>query len=334
MNYHEALNNKVIVITGASGGVGRAAARAFARYNTKIALLARGAEGLESARGEVEASGSEALVILTDVADPVQVERAAKLVEDKWGKIDVWVNNAMLSVFSPFMEMTPEEFKRVTETTYLGAAYGTMAALKRMKPRNEGTIILVGSALAFRGIPLQSAYCGAKHAVKGFFESVSSELLHERSGVHICMVHLPALNTPHFDWVKSKLDRKPKPVGKIYQPEVAAEAIVFIAAHRRRSLVVGSTTAMTIAGSRLFPKLGDIISARYGYEGQLSPEPETPGKPDNLWEPVNEDRGAHGRFDDQAVNTSIQYRISINRKKLLWAASVVLLGAAIVKLMR
>lgn len=331
MNYHEALKNKVVVITGASAGVGRAAARAFAKYETRIALLARGREGLEGAQREVEEAGSEAMVILTDVADPEQVERAAKLTVDKWGVIDIWVNNAMASVFSPFTEMTPEEFKRVTDVTYLGQVYGVMAALKRMKPRNQGAIVLVGSALAYRGIPLQSAYCGAKHGVEGFFDSVRSELLHDKCDVHVCMVQLPALNTTQFSWVKTRFDRKPKPMGKIYQPEVAADAILYMALHRRRSIYVGYTTAKAIIGNKLFPGFGDKVLAKQGYDGQLTDQPEEPDRKDNLWNPVPEDRGAHGEFDEQAKEVSAQYWLSRNKKKLGIAASVTLLGLAFLK---
>ncbi len=240
---------EVVVVTGASAGVGRATVRAFARQGARIGLLARGRAGLEGARRDVEALGGEALVLPTDVADAGAVERAAEAVERTFGPIDVWVNDAMCSVFSPAKQMTPDDYKRVTEVTYLGFVYGTLAALKRMLPRDRGIIVQVGSALAYRGIPLQSAYCGAKHAIQGFTESVRCELIHDKSNVKITMVQMPALNTPQFDWVKSRLPRKPQPVPPIYQPEVAADAIVYAAHHYRREYYVGGSTAVVITGS-------------------------------------------------------------------------------------
>ena len=241
----------VVVITRASAGVGRAAVRAFARNGADIGLLARGIHGLAAAEREVEAEGRRALAVPTDVADAGDVEQAAARIERELGPIDVWVNNAMVSVFSPVSELTPEEVRRVTEVTYLGVVYGTMAALKRMLPRDHGSIVQVGSALAYRGIPLQAAYCGAKHAVQGFTESLRCELLHDRSRVHVSMVHLPAMNTPQFDWVRSRLPRRPQPVPPIYQPEVAAEAIIWAAAHRRREISVGAPTVAAIWGNKL-----------------------------------------------------------------------------------
>ena len=313
---NQALRGKVVVVTGASAGVGRATAREFAQYGTKIALLARGKDGLEAARQEAEAAGSQALVIPTDVADPQQVEDAAARVEQELGPIDVWVNNAMNSVFSPFKEMNPEEYKRVTEVTYLGQVYGTMVALKRMLPRNQGSIVLVGSALAYRGIPLQSAYCGAKHGIEGFFDSVRSELMHDKSNVKITMVQLPALNTTQFGWVKTRLPHKARPMGTIFQPEVAARAIVFAATHNRREVFVGYPTVQTIIGNKIAPWFADWVLAKTGYQGQQTDEPLSPDRPHNLWEPVAEDRGAHGDFDQQAHNFSFQLWATENRVSL------------------
>ncbi len=323
----QALRGKAVVITGASAGVGRATVREFAQYGTKIALLARGKDGLEAARQEAEAAGSQALVIPTDVADPQQVEDAASRVEQELGPIDVWVNNAMNSVFSPFKEMTPEEYKRVTEVTYLGQVYGTMAALKRMLPRNQGSIVLVGSALAYRGIPLQSAYCGAKHGIEGLFYSVRSELMHDKSNVKITMVQLPALNTTQFGWVKTRLPNKAKPMGTIFQPEVAARAIVFAATHNRREVFVGYPTVQTIIGNKLAPWFADWVLAKTGYQGQQTDEPLSPDRQDNLWKPVPGDQGAHGDFDQQAHNFSLQLWVTENRAPL--AAGALVAAAAL-----
>src|SRR5512145_2901551 len=248
---------EIVVITGASAGVGRATVRAFARRGAHIGLIARGRDGLEGARQEVEALGGKALVLPTDVADADQVEAAAAAVEEQLGPIDIWINNGMVSVFSPIKEMTCEEFRRVTEVTYLGYVYGTLAALKHMLPRDRGVIVQVGSALAYRGIPLQAAYCGAKHAVQGFNDSLRCELLHDGSNVRLTMVQLPALNTPQFSWVKSRLPRKPQPVPPIFQPEVAAEAILWAAHQRRAEVYVGWPSAKAIVGNKLAPRLAD-----------------------------------------------------------------------------
>src|SRR5213596_4383549 len=256
---------QVVVVTGASAGVGRATVRAFERQNADVGLLARGCDGLEAARAEVEALGGRALVLPTDVADADQVERAADRVERELGPIDVWVNNAMVSVFSPVKELQADEYKRVTDVTYLGVVYGTLAALKRMLPRDRGVIVQVGSALAYRAIPLQSAYCGAKHGIKGFTESIRGELLHDRSHVRITMVHMPALNTPQFHWVLSRLPNKPQPVPPIYQPEVAAEAILWAARHDRPEVWAGGTTVATLLANRVAPRLLDRYLARAGY---------------------------------------------------------------------
>src|SRR5437867_9316879 len=258
----------VVAITGASAGVGRATARAFALRGADVALLARGLDGLEAARREVEDEGCRALAIQVDVAHADQVEAAAARIERELGAIDVWVNNAMVAVFSPVKELTPDEIHRVIEVTYLGVVYGTLAALKRMLPRDRGSIVQVGSALAYRGIPLQAAYCGAKHAMQGFTESLRCELLHDGSGVHVSMVHLPAMNTPQFDWVKSRLPREPQPVPPIYQPEIAADTIVWASTARRREISVGATTVATVLSNRVVPGMLDRYLGWTGYESQ------------------------------------------------------------------
>jgi NAD(P)-dependent dehydrogenase (short-subunit alcohol dehydrogenase family) len=297
---------QVVVITGAGSGVGRATARAFAREGSAIALVARGEDALGATAEEVEQAGGTAIVVPTDMADPDQVEVAARMAEATFGSIDVWVNNAMTSVFAPVWDIEPEEFHRVTEVTYLGVVYGTMAALRRMRTRDRGAIVQVGSALAYRGIPLQSAYCGAKHAIQGFTDSLRTELLHEGSGVAVTMVQLPALNTPQFDVVRSHLPRKAQPVPPIYQPEVAARAIVHAARHpRRRERWVGGSTVLTILGNRLAPWALDRYLARTGFESQMTDQPEI-SRRDNLFEPIPGDRGAHGRFDDRAHGRSLQ----------------------------
>src|SRR3954469_3913912 len=289
---------KVVVVTGASAGAGRAAVRLFARKGADVALIARGKDGLEAAKREVESYGRRALVLPTDVSDADAVEKAADSAEYELGPIDVWVNVAMVSVFSPFLEMTPAEFKRVTEVTYLGYVYGTMSALKRMQTRNRGTIVQVGSALAYRSIPLQAAYCGAKHGIAGFTDSIRSELEHQNSKVHITMVHLPAMNTPQFDWCRTKLPGNPQPVPPIYQPEVAARAIVWASSHRRREVYVGWPTVKAIYGQQVAPSYADRYLAKNAYDGQQTTEPVSPQRPDNLFEPAEGDYSAHGRFDD------------------------------------
>jgi NAD(P)-dependent dehydrogenase (short-subunit alcohol dehydrogenase family) len=296
---------RVVVVTGASAGVGRATARAFGAEGDRVALLARGTEGLDAASAEVREAGGEALAISTDVADPEAVEAAAERVERELGPIDVWVNDAMATVFSPFSEIEPEEYRRSTEVTYLGCVWGTRAALGRMVPRDRGVVVQVGSALAFRGIPLQAPYCGAKHAIQGFSESVRAELLHERSGVRLSMIHLPALNTPQFEVGRTKLPRHPQPVPPIYQPEVAAEAIVWISSHNRRQLYVGGPTIKTVLGNRVAPAFLDRYLARKAYDAQQTEEPVSPGRPDNLFEPVPGDHGTHGRFGEGARTRSI-----------------------------
>jgi short-subunit dehydrogenase len=304
---------EVVIITGASAGVGRATARRFGHRKARVGLLARGKEGLERAKAEVEASGGEALALAVDVANAGQVEEAAAAVEARFGPIDVWINNAMASVFSPIKDTTPEEFRRVTEVTYLGYVYGTLAALRRMLPRDQGTIVQVGSALAYRGIPLQAAYCGAKHAIQGFCDSLWAELLHDGSRVHLTMVQMPALNTPQFSWVKSRLPRKPQPVPPIFQPEVAAEAIDYAAHHRRREIYVGWPTVKAIVGNKIAAGYADHYLARHGYEAQQYDGVSAGDRPDNLWNPLPGDHGAHGEFDSRASERSIQLWATTHR---------------------
>jgi NAD(P)-dependent dehydrogenase (short-subunit alcohol dehydrogenase family) len=288
--------------------VGRAAARAFARAGADLALIARGVDRLEAARREAEEAGVRAIAVSADVGDPDQVEAAAERAESELGPIDVWVNNAMATIFAPVVDISPEEFKRATEVTYLGTVNGTMSALRRMHPRNRGTIVQVGSALAYRAIPLQAAYCGAKHAIKGFTDSLRCELMHEKSAVRVTMVQLPALNTPQFDWARSRMERRAQPVPPIYQPEIAAEAIVFAAAHPRRELYVGGTTVLTIAGQRIAPWLGDRYLARAGFDSQQTDERERE-RADNLFQPVPGDHGARGRFTERSKGRSIQFEL-------------------------
>ena len=316
-----------VVITGASYGVGRATARAFGARGDRVALLARGRENLEAAREELERSGAQALVVPTDVADAEAVEAAAAGVEDRLGPIDVWVNSAMATVFAPLAETTPEEFRRATEVTYLGYVYGTMAALRRMRPRDRGTIVQVGSALSYRAIPLQSAYCGAKFAIRGFTDALRSELLHEGSNVRLTMVQLPALNTPQFSVGRTRLPRHPQPVPPIYQPEVAADAIVWAAEHARREVWVGGSTVATILGNKLLPGLADRYLARAGYESQQTDELVPPGRADNLFEPVPGERGAHGVYGEQALARSLQLEASKRRGVIALAAVAGVAGA-------
>ncbi|PYQ64193.1 MAG: short-chain dehydrogenase [Acidobacteria bacterium] len=320
-------NPEIVVVTGASAGVGRATVRAFAEQGAHIGLIARNREALENARQEVEAMGGRALALPTDVADNEAVEAAAARVEAELGPIDVWVNNAMCSVFSPVKEMKPEEYKRVTDVTYLGYVWGTLAALRRMLPRDRGAIVQVGSALAYRGIPLQSAYCAAKHAIQGFCDSLRAELLHDGSRVHICMVQMPALNTPQFSWVKSRLPRKPQPVPPIFQPEVAARAIVYAAHHRRREIYVGWPTVKAVVGNKMAAGYADHYLARHGYDAQQYDGFADPDRPNNLWEPVPGDHGAHGQFDDRATYHSPQLWSNLHRGILAAVGAVGLAGA-------
>jgi NAD(P)-dependent dehydrogenase (short-subunit alcohol dehydrogenase family) len=319
---------RVVVITGASAGIGRATAREFAKRGYDIGLLARGKDGLAAARDEVEAMGCRAVALSIDVADEPSVDAAAETIEQQLGPIDIWVNNAMASILAPFAEVTPEEFRRVTEVTYLGYVWGTRAALRRMRPRDRGVIIQVGSVLAYRAIPLQSAYCGAKHAIRGFTESVRCELLHDRSRVRLSLVELPGVNTPQFDWMRNRMPRKSQPVGAVYQPEVAARAIVWAAHHHRRELYVGAPTIEGIVGDKLAPGLLDRYVASTVWEGHQRQEPEDPQRPDNLWSPVPGDLGAEGPFTERAKSRSVQLWMTTHRKWLGMAAAVA--GVAIV----
>ena len=316
------------MVTGASAGVGRATARAFGARGDRIALLARGEDGLNAARREVEEAGGTGLPIPTDVADPDQVEAAAQRAEQELGPIDVWVNDAMTSIFAPTWEIAPDEFRRATEVTYLGFVWGTMTALRRMRARDRGAIVQVGSALAYRGIPLQSAYCGAKHAVEGFTESLRTELLNEGSNVAVTMVQLPALNTPQFETVRTRLPRHPRPVAPVYQPEVAAKAIVWAADHPRREIKVGASTAITVAGNKLLPGFGDWYLARTAVDGQQTQDPVNGDRPDNLFAPVPGDHGAHGRFGDEAKPRSAQLWLTTHKGVLAAGAGVAAAAAA------
>lgn len=314
------VERKVVVITGASAGLGRASARLFAQKGWDVGLLARGREGLEAARREVEGLGRRAAVVSVDVADADAVEAAADEVERVLGPIDCWISNAMASVISPVKELKVEEVRRVTEVTYLGAVYGIMAALKRMLPRDRGVIIQVGSALAYRSIPLQAPYCGAKHALQGFLESLRCELLHDKSNVRVSMVHPSGLNTPHFDWVRSRLAFRNQPVPPIYQPEVAARAILWAAEHHVREMNVGYKTALAIVAGHFFPGLMDRYAAKVGYAAQQTDEPAGP-RQDNLFEPVPGDHGAHGSFDERAHSSSLHLWYGKNRVKALTGAA-------------
>ncbi len=314
------MKNEVVVVTGASAGLGRAIARHFGSHGARVGLLARGVDGLEGAKREIESSGGKALILPTDVADPDAIERAAAAVVSEFGAINIWVNNAMASVFSPVKEMEPKEYKRVTEVTYLGVVYGTLCALKRMLPRDEGTIVQVGSALAYRSIPLQSAYCAAKHAIAGFTDSLRCELIHDRSNIRLTMVQMPALNTPQFGWVKSRLKHKAQPVPPIFEPEVGAKAVYWAAHHDRREVYVGSPTVAAIVGNKIAPGLLDYYLARTGFKSQQTDEAEDPNRPNNLWSPVPGDHGARGTFTNGAHEKSYELEASLNRP---WIAAAI-----------
>jgi NADP-dependent 3-hydroxy acid dehydrogenase YdfG len=320
---------EVVVITGASAGVGRATAQVFARAGAHIGLLARGADGLEATRRDVEAAGGKGLIQSVDVARPEEVEAAAQAIEETFGLIDIWINNAMATIFAPFHAISAEEFRRATEVTYLGTVYGTMAALRRMRLRDRGMIVQVGSALAYRSIPLQSAYCGAKHAIRGFTDSLRSELIHDRSRVRLTMVQLPGLNTPQFDWARNRMPQKAQPIPPIYQPEVAAEAIYWAAHHDRRELFVGLSSVKAILGNKLAPGILDKYLATAAVTGQQTGEPADPTRADNLTAPLPGDHGAHGRFDDRARTHSPQLWATAHRPWLA-AATAGLAGLALV----
>jgi len=331
-------SSQTIVLTGASAGVGRATAREFAKRGARIALVARNEDALHAAAEEVRRDGGTPLVIPADVADAEQVEAAAERAEAELGPIDVWVNDAMASVFARVWEIDPAEFERVTQVTYLGAVYGTMAALKRMRPRERGAIVQVGSALAYRGIPLQSAYCGSKHGIKGFTESLRTELMAEKSGVRVTMVHLPGLNTTQFGLVRTRLPRTPRPVAPVYQPEIAARAIVHAADHpQRRAYWVGGSTALAIVGNRIAPWFADWYLAKTAIKGQQTDHTadEHRKRTDYLFEPVPGDHGSHGSFDDEAKRHSPQALLSRHRgAAVAGAAGMAAAGAAAVLLRR
>jgi NAD(P)-dependent dehydrogenase (short-subunit alcohol dehydrogenase family) len=314
--------SEVVVVTGASGGVGRAIAHAFGKRGAHVALLARGEPALQGVKAEVERAGGRALVVPTDVADHEAVEAAAERVERELGPIDVWVNDAMATVFARVADIQPHEFRRATEVTYLGTVHGTMAALRRMTARDRGVIIQVGSALSYRAIPLQAAYCGAKFAIRGFTDALRVELRHDRSHVRITMVQLPGLNTPQFNWGRSKLPDHPQPVPPIYQPEIAAEGVYWAAHHRRRELWIGYSTVQAIVGGTIAPSLADWYLARTGFSGQqISDRPVSPDRPDNLLKPQPQLASTHGMFDAQAKTSSPQLWVSTHRR-MLGAAAV------------
>ena len=317
------------VVTGASAGLGRAIAHEFARNGAKVGLIARDHGALDATAEEVERLGGRALAIAADVSDAAAVEQAAAKFEDELGPIDTWVNDAMVSVFSPVKEMQPEEYRRVTEVTYLGFVYGTLAALRRMLARDRGTIVQVGSALAYRSIPLQSAYCASKHAIVGFTDSLRCELFHDRSNVKVTVVQMPAMNTPQFTWVKSRLPRKPQPVPPIFEPEVGARVVVHaaLASNPRREYWVGASTVKAIVGQKFIPGLLDRYLGDSGYDSQQRDEPDSPDRPNNLWKPVENHRGAHGPFDSQSHKRSVEVQLDLNRNWIVGALGVI--GAGI-----
>ncbi|HEX9321907.1 MAG TPA: SDR family oxidoreductase [Xanthobacteraceae bacterium] len=320
---------RTVVVTGASAGIGRAVALAFARRGWQIGLIARSKHGLDGARKEIELAGGQAMAISADVADADAIFTAADQINERWGGIDVWVNNAMATIFSPFAEISPAEYRRATEVTYLGYVFGTMAALRCMRPRNRGTIVQVGSALSYRAIPLQSAYCGAKFAIRGFTEALRSELRHQRSGIRITMVQLPAVNTPQFDWARNKLPFRLQPVPPIHQPEAVAEAILRASQKAPRELWVGFTTIQAILGNMVLPGLLDRWLARRGYDGQLTSEPELSVRAGNLFAPVADMHAAHGRFDDRARGRVSALNPAVLRSAIP-AAALIIIAAAII----
>lgn len=320
------MQNEVVVITGASAGLGRATAREFGRHGARVGLVARGIDGLEAAKREIESAGGSAMVLPLDVADANAIDKAAESVEREFGPINIWVNNAMASVFSPVKKMKAEEYKRVTEVTYLGVVYGTQAALRRMLPRNRGMIVQVGSALAYRSIPLQSAYCAAKHAIAGFTDSLRCELIHDKSNVQVTMVQMPALNTPQFGWVKSRLKHKAQPVPPIFQPEVGARVIYWAAHHSRREIYAGWPTVEAIIGNKLAPGWLDYYLGKTGFDSQQTSQPEDPNRANNLWKPLDGDYGAHGTFDSKARAHSWEVQASFGRG---WIGAGLMIATAV-----
>lgn len=323
-----AVRNSIVVVSGASAGLGRAIAVAFARRGCRIGLIARDRHRLNAAANEVRAAGGHALTLPLDVADADAVEDAAARVEDEFGPMDIWINSAMATVYSPFARMKADEFRRVTEVTYLGTVHGTLAALKRMRQRDRGTIIQIGSSLAYRSIPLQSAYCGAKAAIRGFTDSLRSELIHDDSAIRLSMVQMPAINTPQFDWARNHMTKRPRPVAPILQPEPMAEAVVRAAETAPRELWVDPSTVKTILGAMVAPALLDRMLATKAWEGELDDEPDRPGRPDNLFQPVPGDWAAHGRFDDEAETKAY----SFSEGSLRLAAVTLALGLAALSL--
>lgn len=323
-------NKDIVVITGASAGLGRAITREFAKNGARVVCLARGKSRLEDTKKEVEKMGGEILTFSVDVANAVQVEAVASEVEEKWGAIDIWINNAMVGMLSPVKDMKPEEFQRILEVNYLGQVYGTLAALKRMLPRNRGSIVLVGSALAYRGIPLQSAYCASKHAVRGFFESLRTELLHDNSDIKVSMPQLPAMNTPQFSWMRNKMPNEPQPMGTVYQPELAARAIYYSAYHDVREFDVTGSSLMLILGNKIMPGIIDRFLAKNGYKGQQSDQ-KAEERPDNLFEPVEGSYGAHGRFDKKAKSSSVQVKLREHKNLAAVVVAALLIAGALLK---
>ncbi len=322
----EKKTGRVVVVTGGSAGVGRATVRAFAMEGARVGVIARDTAGLHAAAREVETLGGKGLAVAADVANADQVEAAAARIEEELGPIDVWVNNAMTTIFAPLNDITPEEFKRATEVTYLGTVYGTMSALRRMLARNSGRIIQVGSALAYRSIPLQSAYCGAKHAIAGFTDSLRTELIHDRRNIHLTMVQLPAMNTPQFTWCRSKMPGQPQPVPPIFQPEVAAERIVWASHHNRREVFVGAPTVLAIEANKIAPGVADDYLGHTGFDSQQTPEKVPANRPDNLFEPLPGDFGAHGMFGNRAHEQAATTWLG-NHKGLTALASAAAIGA-------
>lgn len=326
MEREHKLEGSVAVVTGASAGVGRAVALQLARSKAKIALIGRDLQSLEDVRAEIESRGASALSVAIDVANANEMFAAAVEIEQKLGPIALWINNAMVTVFSPVSELAPHEFRRVTDVTYLGSVFGTMAALRAMRPRDAGTIVQVGSALAYRAIPLQSAYCGAKHAVRAFTDSLRSELLNERSRIRITVVELPAVNTPQFDWARTHMQGRPRPVAPVFQPEVIAEKIVFAAQRPVREYWLGRSTLVTILGSMLLPRLFDRLLARRAIRGQQRDCPVAPTHQDNLFEPVVPLHSSRGSFGREAHDRLVAIPGPLARGVLVASAVAVILA--------